>query len=92
MSRADEPEQKFRTLQSKLKVFHDWPTEYLFKFIVPQEKLGELEAIFEGHDFRTRSSKHGRWVSLTCARTMDSSEAVIEVYRAVDRIEGAYSL
>ena len=83
---------KYRTLKSKLEVFHDWPGPYLFKFIVPQEKQEELESIFDGHPYRTRHSRNGRYVSLTCEREMRSSEDVIEVYRRVERIEGSYSL
>ena len=83
---------RYRTLQSKLQAFEQWPSAYLFKFIVPQQKLPELEALFEGHEFSTRESSGGRWVSLSCIRTMEDSEAVIEVYKKVDSIEGVYAL
>lgn len=83
---------KYRTLRSKLEVFHDWPHPYLFKFIVPRERIGELEQVFDGHDYSTRQSSKGSWISLTCERVMESSDDVISVYREVDRIEGAYSL
>jgi putative lipoic acid-binding regulatory protein len=83
---------KYRTLKSKLRVFHEWPGPYLFKFIVPAEKKAELEALFEGHPYRVRSSRSGRYFSLTCERQMASSEEVIEVYRRVEQIEGSYSL
>jgi putative lipoic acid-binding regulatory protein len=82
----------YRTLHSKLDVFHDWPGNYLFKFIVPHEKLPELERVFEGHEFTTRSSRKGRYVSLTCERHLESSDAVIEVYREVEKIDGAFAL
>lgn len=84
--------EKYRTLRSKLEVFHDWPHSYLFKFIVPRERQGELERIFDGWDYSTRASSKGSWVSLTCEREMASSDAVIEVYQMVDTIEGAFSL
>ena len=84
--------EKYRTLRSKLEVFHEWPHAYLFKFIVPRERLAELERVFEGWDYSTRTSSKGSWVSLTCERTMESSDAVIEVYRRVDAIEGAFAL
>ena len=83
---------RYRTLQSKLQAFEQWPSAYLFKFIVPHQKLPELEALFAGHEFSTRVSSGGRWVSLSCMRTMDDSAAVIEVYRQVEAIEGAYAL
>ena len=88
----DSGDDKYRTLRSKLEVFHAWPHPYLFKFIVPRERLGELEAIFDGWDYTTRSSRKGSWISLSCERTMESSDAVIEVDRRVDSIEGAFAL
>ena len=90
--RAPAGDDKYRTLRSKLEVFHEWPHAYLFKFIVPEGRLAELEGIFDGWDYSTRRSSKGTWVSLTCERTMDSSEAVIEVYRKVDAIEGVFAL
>ena len=90
-SRGSTPD-KYRTLRSKLEVFHDWPHPYLFKFIVPRERIGELEQVFDGHDYSTRQSSKGSWISLTCERVMQSSDDVISVYREVDRIEGSYSL
>lgn len=83
---------KYRTLRSKLEVFHQWPHAYLFKFIVPRERQGELESIFDGWDYRTRASRNGSWISLTCEREMQTSQDVIDVYLRVDQIEGAYSL
>lgn len=83
---------KYRTLKSKLEVFHQWPHAYLFKFIVPRERQGQLETIFEGHEYSTRASKNGTWISLTCERVMESSDAVIAVYQQVDAIEGAFAL
>ncbi len=85
-------EDKYRTLRSKLTVFHDWPHDYTFKFIVPREARDRLETIFEGHPYSVRESSRGRWVALTCVRTMASADAVIEVYQQVDGIEGAWSL
>ncbi|HKK73245.1 MAG TPA: DUF493 domain-containing protein [Candidatus Krumholzibacteria bacterium] len=83
---------KFRTLRSKLEVFHDWPHPYLFKFIVPRARQEELEAVFEGWEYRTRASRNGSWISLTCERVMESADAVIDVYERVDGIEGAFAL
>jgi len=85
-------EDKYRTLRSKLEVFHDWPHAYLFKFIVPRDRMGELECIFDGWDYSTRTSRNGSYISLTCEREMESSQDVIDVYLRVDAIEGAFSL
>lgn len=85
-------EDKYRTLRSKLAVFHDWPHRYVFKFIVPRERRRELEEVFDGADCSTRESSGGKYVSLTCEQEMPTSEAVIEVYQRVDRIAGALAL
>lgn len=83
---------KFDTLRAKLAAFETWPGPYLFKFIAPQEKLPQLEAIFEGQDYELRSSSKGKYVSLSCEREMESSEAVIEVYEKATAIEGVMAL
>jgi len=83
---------EFDTLRAKLAVFETWPGPYLFKFIAPQEKLAELEALFEGEDYQLRPSSKGRYVSLSCQRVMDSSDAVIEVYQKASAIEGVMAL
>ena len=69
----------FDTLRAKLAAFEQWPGPYLFKFIAPKDRIGEVEALFEGHEYRLRPSRNGRWVSLTCERVMASSEAVVEI-------------
>jgi hypothetical protein len=83
---------KFDTLRAKLAVFETWPGPYLFKFIAPQEKLAELERLFEGEDYRLRPSSKGRYMSLSCELVMESSEAVIEIYEQATAIEGVMAL
>ena len=70
----------------------DWPSEYLFKFIVPSEQLGELKEVFEGHPVRVRASSKGNYMSVTARLHMESSEAVLAVYQAAGRIQGVISL
>lgn len=85
-------EDKYRSLKSKLEVFHDWPHEYVFKFIVPAARRSELEAVFAGRPFAVRESSGGKYASLTCRAEMPDSAAVIAVYRRVEEIEGSYAL
>ena len=82
----------FDTLRAKLAAFETWPGPYLFKFIAPEDKLSALEALFEGQDYQLRPSSKGNYVSLSCERVMDSSEAVIEVYEKATAIEGVMAL
>jgi hypothetical protein len=84
--------EKYRTLKAKLETFETWPHRYTFKFIVPGEKRGELEAIFEGFEYSLRPSRTGKYTSLTCVREMPTADAVIGIYQRVEEIEGSYAL
>jgi len=70
----------------------DWPSEYLFKFIVPSEKLGQIEALFPGHSVETRTSSKGKYVSCTICITLDSADHVIAIYQQASTIPGVFSL
>jgi hypothetical protein len=39
---------------------HAWPAEYTFKFIVPEDRLDELKAVFGQIPVSVRPSRHGR--------------------------------
>ena len=80
------------TLRAKLAAFEKWPGPYLFKFIAPRDRLEELKELFEGHDYTLRPSRTGKYTSLSCEKTMDSSEAVIEVYERALEIDGVIAL
>lgn len=80
------------TLRAKLAVFEKWPGPYLFKFIAPQGKIQELEQLFEKDHYTLRTSRTGKYVSLSCQKQMASSEDVIAVYTEALRIEGVIAL
>ena len=73
-----------------------WPAPYLYKFIVPSslEKIAEIEAVFNDLDaiIKTKDSSKGKYTSLSVMVTMKSSNAVIEKYLKVSKIEGVISL
>jgi len=71
---------------------HQWPCPYLFKFIVPAEKLEEFTALFEDEAMTTRPSKNGKYVSFTFESHMCSSGDVMDVYRRASAIPGVLSL
>lgn len=70
----------------------EFPSEYLFKFIVPSEQLDELKKVFHDHPVSVRSSSRGNYVSITAKIEMHSSEEVIAVYNAAGQVEGVISL
>ncbi len=83
-------------LKESLEVATDFPSEYLFKFIVPTTKnqLSEVKQVFEmsGAVIRTKNSKTNKYVSISISIEMSSSEAIIEKYKEVSEIEGIISL
>lgn len=84
-------ENNFDTLKEKLDK-QEWPAIYLFKFIVPIEKIDEVTALFEKQDTKTKISRNGNYISLTAKPFMYSSEKVIEIYKKATRIEGLIAL
>lgn len=85
-------EESLRSLQTKLDEFQQWPCRFMFKFIVPEKKTGELSSFFAGRPFTTRSSKNGKYVSFTAELEMRSSGEVIALYREAGKIEGIIAL
>lgn len=71
---------------------YDWPSDFLFKFIIPQDKEEELRRIFPVADVKIRSSSRGRYISVTVALRMENSDEVLAVYAQASKIEGIISL
>ncbi|BCY29674.1 DUF493 domain-containing protein [Flavobacterium okayamense] len=73
-----------------------WPSEYLYKFIVPSDnhKIAEVEAAFNGLGavITTQQSKTGKYTSVSISVHMKNPDAVIEKYQELSTIEGIISL
>ncbi len=80
------------SLRAKLDQYYSWPSLYIFKFIVPKEKVGDVTKLFPKHESSLKNSTNGKYTSVTVQMMVPSSEAVIEVYSAVSAIEGIVAL
>ncbi|NMH28047.1 DUF493 family protein [Flavobacterium silvaticum] len=73
-----------------------WPTEYLYKFIVPTDtaKIVAVEDAFNGLGavIETTKSKTGKYTSVSINVVMPDADSIIEKYLAVSTIEGIVSL
>ena len=73
-----------------------WPSEYLFKFIVPTDtdKIMIIETSFDdmGAVIVTNQSKTGKYTSVSVNVTMKSAQSVIDKYLELTTIEGIISL
>jgi len=71
----------------------EWPSEYLFKFIVPKTQLDEVKNVFDRQEeLVVRASSKGKYLSVTARVMVDSSDDVIAIYTAAGAIEGVISL
>ena len=82
-------------MENKLEEEHDFPSVYMFKFIVPNSnKLhAQVEALF-GKEARVsiRESRNGNYISVSAKELMLSAENVIERYRMASDIKGVIAL
>jgi hypothetical protein len=83
-------------LKEELKNNTTWPSEYLYKFIVPSalEKVQKIEGSFNGMGavIKTNHSKTGKYTSISISVNMKSPDAVISKYQELASIEGIISL
>lgn len=94
---ANNPQEFYEKLKNQLAETSSWPSEYLYKFIVPSSnhKIAEIEAIFDnmGAVIHTKSSAKGKYTSVSINVRMKNPEAVIEKYQEVGaKVEGVISL
>ena len=84
----------FENLKAQLDAL-EWPSVYLFKFIVPndKEKMALVSALFdENANISYHTSSKGNYVSVSVKEVMLSGDSVIEIYEKAVKIEGIISL
>lgn len=82
----------YQSFRDKLEKEHTWPSEYMFKFIVPKEKEKELTILFPTIDFSRKKSSGGNYISLTARVVIEMTDQVIQIYEKADKIEGLIAL
>lgn len=78
--------------KNKLDEVHTWPSTYLFKFVVPQAKKGELLSMMPSGMVQERSSSNEKYVSISLTANMENADDVVAVYKQVAQIEGVLTL
>lgn len=86
----------YSNFKEKLEQTHTFPTDYVFKYIVPAnpEKIAQIHKIFENSEstFSTRDSKTGKYTSITIKTHVNDANDVIIYYRQVAKIDGVVML
>ncbi len=97
MSSEKKSEAFYNKLRTQLYETASWPSEYLYKFIVPTDasKINQIEELFNnlGAVITTKESGKGTYTSVSVNLHMKNPEAVIEKYKEVaENVEGVISL
>ena len=85
-------DEKLIRLKTLLEDQYDWPSNYLFKFVVPKENVKEVKSLFPQHPVETRESGKGNYVSVTINIHLESADVVIAIYQQASQIEGLIAL
>ena len=80
------------SFRKKLDEHYAWPALYVYKFIVPTGKEDLVKNLFPLHTATEKLSKQGNYTSVTIQVMMQSSDAVVEMYRRASMIEGIVAL
>lgn len=90
------PEEFYASLKEKLEATHDFPEDYLFKFIITNEesKHTEIYRVFDNIKFTltTKDSKNGKYTSLNMNAFVLDADQVINIYKEVGKIPGVMML
>lgn len=82
----------FISFREKLEKHYAWPSLYVFKFIVPTGQEDQVKNLFPLHLASEKLSSQGKYTSVTIQAMMQSSDAVIEMYKRASQIEGIVAL
>ena len=92
---SGKPQFDYESLRKKLEEQTEFPSVYLFKFIVPSQNrsIALAEALFdEQAQVSLRASKTGKYTSISAKEMMLSADAVILRYKKAMEIEGLMAL
>ncbi len=85
----------FTKLKQQLDDQTEFPSVYLFKFIIPNDnqKLALVEALFGPEaQVSIRNSRNDKYLSISAKELMLNAESVIQRYEKASTIEGIISL
>nr|WP_299067537.1 DUF493 family protein [uncultured Allomuricauda sp.] len=86
----------YARLKEQLLENTSWPSNYLYKFIVPtdEERIGQIKDIFNmsGAVIESKKSKKGTYTSVSITVHLNNPDEVIAKYKEVSSVEGVISL
>lgn len=92
----EKSEDFYKRLREQLLENSKWPSNYLYKFIVPTdiEKIQQINAIFDntGAVIESKKSKKGTYTSISVTVNLKNPDEVIAKYKEASLVEGVISL
>jgi len=85
----------FDSLKNKLNDIENWPTLYMFKFIVPvsHKNIAQVESLFtENAVIYRKESRNGKYISITAKQYMENPQQIIDVYVKASNINSIIAL
>ena len=83
-------------LKAQLAETSSWPTDFLYKFIVPtdKDKIDQINKVFDntGAVIESKQSSKGKYTSVSVTVNLKNPDEVIQKYKEVGLIEGVISL
>jgi putative lipoic acid-binding regulatory protein len=70
----------------------EFPSEYLFKFIVPKSEVHHVIALLDGMEIDERASANGNYISVSAKKIFHASDDIIQIYKKVSIIKGLIAL
>jgi len=80
------------SFKEKLDKEHQFPGNYLFKFIVPIQYKNDLLDILPQGQVSFRNSSNNQYISITLTAFMESSDKIVNVYLKAHSISGIIAL
>jgi uncharacterized protein len=88
-------EQELNNFKTKLLETTNFPSVYMFKFIVKSDNrlIALVESLFEPEaDIHTKESGGGKYTSITAKQVVVSVDEIVDVYKKAAEIKGVIFL
>lgn len=71
---------------------HGFPSDYVFKFIVPADAVPLVLKVVPEGEITKRPSKNGKYISVSCKAFMKNAASAVDVYEEAHTIPGIIAL
>ena len=96
MEQTNRVEEFYKKLRINLEEQHNFPENYLYKFILinDSEKLAEIYRIFDGLEYSitTNESSNAKYISCSISFFVLDADNIIRLYKEVAKIDGVIML